>query len=112
MASLTGSLTGSLDQGVSWFSRLFPDQVYPDPDSETWNPNAGLAITFSHGAGVDWPGPRVVTYSRPPSAKPPSPLKNSSSGRGSATSFVGGFGRGAGGRTRIFAVRSRRITWS
>ena len=42
-------------------------------------------MTFSHGAGVDCPGPRIVTYSRPPSAKPPSPLKNSSSGRGAAT---------------------------
>ena len=31
----------------------------------------------------------MVTYSRPPSAKPPSPLKNSSSGRGAAGSLVG-----------------------
>ena len=40
----------------------------------------GLAITLIHGAGVDWPGPRIVTYSRPPSAKPPRPLKNSTPG--------------------------------
>src|SRR5450759_3374503 len=30
----------------------------------------------------------MVTYSRPPSAKPPSPLKNSSSGRGAAASIL------------------------
>jgi hypothetical protein len=22
-------------------------------------------MTLIHGAGVDWPGPRIVTYSRP-----------------------------------------------
>ena len=37
-------------------------------------------MTLIHGAGVDWPGPRMVTYSAPSRAKPPSPLKNSSSG--------------------------------
>ena len=39
-------------------------------------------MTLIQGAGVDWPGPRIVTYSRPSSAKPPSPLKNSSAGGG------------------------------
>ena len=37
-------------------------------------------MTLIHGAGVDWPGPRIVTYSAPSRAKPPSPLKNSRSG--------------------------------
>ena len=91
----TGSLTGSLDHGVSWFSRLFPDHVYPDPDSETWNPNDALAMTLSQGAGVACPGPRMVTYSRPPSTKPPSPLKNSSSGRGATGSLLGWLERAA-----------------
>ena len=55
-------------------------------------------MTFSHGAGVDCPGPRTATYSRPSSAKPPSPLKNSSSGRGTtASGTVGLEPVGAGG---------------
>ncbi len=37
-------------------------------------------MTLIQGAGVDWPGPRIVTYSRPPAANPPSPLKNSRPG--------------------------------
>ncbi len=41
-------------------------------------------MTLIQGAGVDWPGPRIVTYSRPLAAKPPSPLKNSKSGGGGA----------------------------
>ena len=41
-------------------------------------------MTLIQGAGVDWPGPRIVTYSRPSSAKPPSPLKNSRLGRDGA----------------------------
>ena len=36
-------------------------------------------MTLIHGAGVDCPAPRIVTYSRPSCAKPPSPLKNSKS---------------------------------
>ena len=81
-ASTGGSLTGSFDHGVSWFSRLLPAHVYPAPDSDTWNPNEELAITFSQGAGVDWPGPATMTYSRPSLSNPPSPLKNSSCGSG------------------------------
>ena len=49
----------------------------------------GLATTFTHGAGVDWPGPSTVTYSRPSCAKPPRPLKNSSSGRGTGSWLPG-----------------------
>ena len=41
-------------------------------------------MTLIQGAGVDWPGPRIVTYSRPSAAKPPRPLKNSRPGGGSA----------------------------
>src|SRR3954468_22199426 len=84
IASLGGSRTGSFDQGVSWFSRAFSDHVYPEPLSDARKPNAGFAMTLTHGAGVDWPGPRIVTYSLPPSANPPRPLKNSSSGRSTA----------------------------
>ena len=72
---------------MSWFSRLLTDQVYPAPDSDTRKPNDGLAITLIHGAGVALPRAedRDVLAARP-SAKPPSPLKNSSSGRGAAAS--------------------------
>ena len=77
MVSPGGSLTGSFDQAVSWFSRLLPAQVKPDPDSETWNPKAWFAMTLIQGAGVHWPAPRIVTYSHPSFANPPRPLKNS-----------------------------------
>src|SRR5713101_1155683 len=79
IVSLGGSLTGSLDHDVNWFSRLLPAQAYPDPDSETRKPSEGLAMTLTHGAGAHCRSPRIVTYSRPPRAKPPRPLKNSSS---------------------------------
>src|SRR5580765_3428067 len=52
IASPGGSATGSLDQGVSWFNWLLPAHVHPDPDSETRNPNEGLATMLTHGAGV------------------------------------------------------------
>ena len=70
-------------------------------------------MTFSHGAGVDCPGPRTATYSRPPSAKPPRPLKNSSSGRGAAARSARPAVEpvGAGGRA-VRSGRSRRMTWS
>ena len=42
-------------------------------------------MTLIQGDGVDCPGPRIVTYSFPPSANPPSPLKNSSWGARSGT---------------------------
>src|SRR6266581_8798320 len=86
MASPGGSMTGSLDHGVSWFSRLLSDQVWPEPDSETRKPNEGFAITLTQGAGVRRPSPRTVTYSRPLSAKPPRPLKDSRACCGSGTS--------------------------
>src|SRR5580704_4361061 len=86
MASPGGSVTGSLDQGVSWFSWLFSDHVWPEPDSETRNPKEGFAITLIHGAGVRKLSPRTVTYSRPPSANPPRPLNKSRGCCGSGTS--------------------------
>src|SRR2546427_3008783 len=98
MVSPGGSLTASFDQAVSWFSRLLTDHVYPEPDSETWKPKPGFAITLIHGAGVHRPAPRMITYSRPSSTKPPRPLKNSRSGSGIATSdagVAGGSRRGA-----------------
>ena len=88
MLSPGGSLTGSFDQALSWFSRLLTDHVYPEPDSETWKPNRGFAITLIHGAGVHRPSRRMTTYSRPSCAKPPRPLKNSRSGCEFATSGV------------------------
>src|SRR5271169_4307134 len=86
MASPGVSVTGSFDHGVSWFSWLFSDQLWPEPDSETRKPNEGFAITLIQGAGVRRPSPRRVTYSRPLAAKPPSPLGNSTSNWGSGTS--------------------------
>ena len=100
-----GSVTGSLDQGVSWFSRLLSDHVYPAPDSETWKPNAGLATTLIQGAGVHCPSPRTVTYSRPSSTKPPRPLKNSNSGR--ARRGIGGGWAARAGRRRGGSGRAR-----
>ena len=45
--------TGSLDHGVSRFSRLFSAQVKPPPDSDTWEAELlGLAMTLIQGAGV------------------------------------------------------------
>jgi hypothetical protein len=37
-------------------------------------PKCGFARTFTHGAGVTWPGASVMTYSRPSGVKPPRPL--------------------------------------
>src|SRR6185295_11747063 len=95
------SVTGSLDQGVSLFSRLLIDHVYPAPDSDTWNPSTGLATILIQGAGVHCPSPRTVTYSRPSSTKPPRPFQNSSSGRRGGASVGGSTlaGRRGGGRT-------------
>src|ERR1700728_2778345 len=86
MASPGGSVTGSLDHGVSWFSWLFSDHVWPEPDSETRNPKEGFAIRLIHGAGVRKLSARTVTYSPPSSANPPRPLKKSRGCWGSGTS--------------------------
>src|SRR2546428_8129207 len=89
MVSPGGSLTGSFDQADSWFSRLLTAHVYPEPDSETWKPKLGFAITLIHGDGVHRPSPRMVTYSRPSAAKPPRPLKSSRFRGDVATSGAG-----------------------
>src|SRR5580692_1272938 len=101
MASPGGSVTGSLDQGVSWFSWLFSDHVWPEPDSETRNPKEGFAITLIHGAGVRKLSPRTVTYSRPSSANPPRPLEYFRGCWGSGTSvrLAGRVCLGMGGTT-------------
>src|SRR6266481_8924563 len=93
MVSPGGSLTGSFDQAVTWFSRLLTDHVYPEPDSETWKPKSRFAITLIHGDGVHRPSSRTVTYSRPSRANPPSPLSSSRSRRRGAAAA------GTGGRT-------------
>src|SRR6266511_5106089 len=80
MASEVGSLTGSFSNGVSRFSRLFSDQVQDDPDAVTTVPKDGLAMTFAQGSGVSSAPSRTTTYSRPPSANPPSPFASASGG--------------------------------
>src|SRR3954468_13740732 len=92
MASPGRSVTGSFDHGVSAFSRLLRAHVKPAPSAETLNPKSGFAMTLIHGAGVVWPPRAITTYSRPCSANPPLPLKNSrlradslSAGAGAAT---------------------------
>src|SRR6186713_1272903 len=77
MASPGRSVTGSLLHGVSAFSRLLRDQVNPAPSADTWKPNWRLAMTLIHGAGVGCVA--LIVYSVPRAAKPPRPLKNSSS---------------------------------
>ena len=77
-ASEVGSVTGSFANGVSRFSRLFSDQVKDEPDAVTTVPKAGLAMTFAQGSGVSWAPSRTMTYSRPPSAKPPIPFASAS----------------------------------
>src|SRR5687767_11249731 len=81
IASAAGSLTASLDHAVKRLAWLFTDQVKPDPVSVTWKPKSPLLATMlDHGAGVHCPSPSAVTYSRPPWANPPNPLKKASFG--------------------------------
>src|SRR5450759_4885969 len=90
------------------------DHVQPDPASETRHPKFGLAITLIHGAGVNCPARRMVTYSRLSASKPPRPLKNSSSGCGSAVSGadVTAAGSGRGAVTGTASARCARATCS
>src|SRR6186997_281342 len=62
-------------------------------------------MTLIHGTGVHCPSPRTVTYSRPSSTKPPSPLKNSGSRCGPATSAAGSGLAGRGGVARRLEAR-------
>src|SRR6185503_7166000 len=66
-----GSLTGSFDHGVTWFSRLFSAHENAAPLAEITVTKPGLARTLTHGAGVSTPGSSATTYSRPSAAKPP-----------------------------------------
>src|SRR6476659_5938557 len=70
-ASPLGSVTGSFQNGVSRFSRLFSAQVNAEPEAETIVPNPGFAITFTHGSGVSRLPSRTTTYSFPSGVKPP-----------------------------------------
>src|SRR5512135_2029561 len=90
MASPAASVTGSLLQGVRRNSWAFSAQVYADPLSEMTVPNSGLARTFTQGAGVTAPGAVVTMYSRPSGVKPPSPLKNTRSVRGTGGGAAAG----------------------
>ena len=113
MASEVGSVTGSFANGVRRFSRLFSDQVKAEPDAVTTVPKAGLAMTFAQGSGVSWSPSRTMTYSRPPSAKPPIPFASASGGTsgwaigasagaglaGGASSSGAGSGEGGRGRS-------------
>src|SRR5437867_7986642 len=74
MHSALGSVTGSFENGVSRFSRLFSAHVNADPDAVTMVPNVGLAMTLAHGKGVSPAPSRTTTYSRPSTEKPPRPL--------------------------------------
>src|SRR6266702_4498857 len=109
MTSPGGSLTASFDQGVRRFSWLLVDQVKPPPFSVIKKPKSELfAITLDQGAGAHWPSPKTTTYSRPPWAKPPSPLKNESFGRSSAASgYVGDATRGGNGAGRMPSIGRR-----
>jgi hypothetical protein len=69
--SADGSVTESLAKGVSRFSRLFSAQVKDAPDAVTTVPSEGLASTLTQGRGVCASPSRTITYSRPPSVKPP-----------------------------------------
>src|SRR5262245_57726178 len=79
-ASPGSSRTGSLRHGDSRLSWLLPDHVQPGPRSVAENPNPSCATMLDQGAGVIAPAAAwiVITYSRPPSAKPPRPLASSS----------------------------------
>ena len=48
----SGSLTGSLANGVRRFSRLFSAQVKAEPEAVTTVPKPGLAMTLTQGSGV------------------------------------------------------------
>src|SRR6185295_6311154 len=105
--SLGGSVTGSLDHGVSRFNWLLIEQVHPAPVSETRHPKLGLAITLIHGAGVHCPSRSTIRYSWPSAANPPRPLKNSSSRVETGAAGLRAGARGAGRRTVIARASGR-----
>src|SRR6476620_11252207 len=93
MASPVGSAIGSLANGVSLFSRLFPDQLKADPPLLITVPKFSLAMTFDQDNGVSRSPSRTMTYSRPSGVKPPTPFSIT---RGGARS---GDGAGCGARS-------------
>src|SRR6476619_7050695 len=68
-ASAVGSETGSFQNGVRRFSRLFPAQVNEEPEAVTIVPNDGFAVMLTQGAGVSWSPSRTTTYSLPSAVK-------------------------------------------
>src|SRR5580704_6644460 len=60
-ASPLWSVTGSFQNGVRRFSRLFSAQVNADPEADTIVPNVGFAITLTHGSGVSRSPSRTIT---------------------------------------------------
>ena len=63
IASVAGSVTGSLAHVVRRRDWLLSAHVHRGPASVTRQPKVGLASTFDHGAGV-WPSPPTAsTYS-------------------------------------------------
>jgi hypothetical protein len=101
-ASAVGSVTGSLANGVSRFSRLFPDHVWAEPDVVISVPNRGLAMIFVQGIGVSSSPSRTIAYDRPPSVKPPNPFAK----------VIGGTSTSVGsGSSRVFhtAHSARRV---
>src|SRR3977135_1638330 len=74
MHSALGSVTGSFENGVSRFSRLFLAHGSGGLDAVTMVPNVGLAMTLAHGKGVSRAPSRTTMYSWPSTEKPPRPL--------------------------------------
>ena len=59
-ASPVGSVTGSFQNGVRRFSRLLSAHVNAEPDADTIVPNAGFAMTLTHGSGVSRSPSRTI----------------------------------------------------
>ena len=94
-----GSVSGSLANGVSRFSRLLPAQVNCDPELLTMVPRVGLASTFDHGSGVSRSPSRTTTYSRPSGVNPPSPFFMTSAGSDTDAPLLSGVRSSADGGT-------------
>jgi hypothetical protein len=60
-ASAVGSVTGSFQNGVRRFSRLFSAHVNDEPDADTMVPKTGFAMTLTQGIGVSTSPSRTIT---------------------------------------------------
>ena len=69
-------------------------------------------MTLIHGVGIDRPAPRIVTYSRPSAANPPSPLKNSRFGGAGTVCGRSAGGTRLGNGAAVVSVSSRRLSCS